>query len=397
MKKSLRFLLACMSIFALLALAACSNSTPDSSKEKETTTKTTASGDKIMYVGIMTPPTQLNPINARELNTQILSSILFESLFDLNENFEFLPKLADSMETEDNINFTVNLNKDAKWTDGEPFTTEDVLFTLKTMANPEVTSLGLQPLSVIEGLEANGTLAAGATEIAGVKVVDEHTFTVTTKVATDINYLKEKLGVDIRFLPEHVLKDEDPVNLHQSEFMRNPNVTNGAFTFVKLEADQYVEFAANKEYYRGTPKLEKIFFKVLPSTNLVAQLQTGEVHINHPGVGPIATDDLERVKNMSNVTLLNGHALYSQVVYVNLDTVSNEKARQALVQAMNRDLIIEQVQQGLAEPSDGPYPTGHPYSNKEKVYSYDPEAAKALLEEAGRFRKSIKLCRTNRE
>ncbi|WP_391117654.1 ABC transporter substrate-binding protein [Psychrobacillus sp. L3] len=391
MKKSKQKLFVFISIIFLLLLSACSQNTQDATSGKGKSSGSSSNGGKAIYIGMTTPPSQLNPINAKELNTQILSSILFESLFELDNSMEFLPKLGESMETEDNQNFVIKLNPKVKWTDGEPFTTEDIAFTLQTMANPKVVSVGLQSLSIIEGLSDNGTLPDGETEITGIEIIDPHTFNVHTKVPVDINFLKEKLGVDIRFLPKHVLKDVDPENLHQDPFMRNPNVTNGAFKLVKIANDQYVEFAANNDYYRGKPKLDKLFFKVLPSTNLVAQLQTGEIQMNSPSIGPIATDDLERVKNMSNVTLTTGESLFAQQLFVNLETITDKRVRQAIVQAIDRKVIVENVQHGMGEVTDGPYPPAHPYFNKDKeVYAYNPEKAKELLKAAGwDFNKTI--------
>jgi peptide/nickel transport system substrate-binding protein len=381
MKKWTKMLCIFACILSLIALAACSNSSEPSSSDSK---KSASKDGKTMFVGMTNPPATVNPINAVDVSSQIISGILFESLFDLDDQLNFVPKLAESMETEDNQNFVIKLNPNAKWTDGEPFTTKDIVFTLKLMTNPEVTSSGPQALSSIEGLDNKGMLPEGQTEISGLKIVDETTLNIKTKVPVDINLLMEKLGKDVRFLPEHILKDKDPATIHQDPFMQNPNVTNGAYTFLKYAKDQYVELSANREYYLGQPKIDKLFFKIMPSANLVAQLQTGEIHMNLPSVGPLAIEDLEKVKNMSNVTFIASEAMNAQQIFINLKNVSDKKVRQAIAYGIDREMMVEKLYKGEAEVTEGPYPSVHPYYNEEtKKYDYDPEKAKQLLKEAG--------------
>ncbi|MED1471835.1 ABC transporter substrate-binding protein [Bacillus salipaludis] len=391
MRKWTKKLFYTLCLLSLLMLAACSDSSKETTSTNSSGSGTTSKGEKTMYLGLTNPPGTLNPINAADVSSQIVTSILFETLYDLDDKLQFQPKLAESLESKDNQNYVLKLNPKAKWTDGQPFTAEDIVFTLQLMANPKVASTGLKGLSVINGLDNTGILPAGQKDITGLKVVDDHTLNIKTKNPIDPNYLKEQLGVNIRFLPKHVLKDVDPEQLQSNPFMQNPNVTNGAFKLVKFAKDQYVEFAANKDYYRGTPKLDKLFFKVLPSANLVAQLQTGEIQMTVPSVGPIAAEDYDKVKNMSTVNLVPGTPIYPQFLYYNVKTLSDVKARQAIAYAIDRKTIVDKLYKGQGEVNDGPFSTVHPYYNKNMTnYDYDPKKAKELLKEAGwDFNKTI--------
>jgi peptide/nickel transport system substrate-binding protein len=243
------FLMICS--MCLLALAACSSVSEPTPNETAGKSPAKSTGGKAVYIGITNPVATLNPINAKDTSSIKATSLLFDSLFDLDESLTFLPKLAESFETNDNQNYIIKLNPKAKWTDGQPLTADDVLFTLTVMANPKTISLGLQPLSIIDGLDENGRLPQGKTDISGVKIVDPHTLKITTKSPVDPNFLKEKLGVEILFLPKHILKDVEPEKLHQHPFMQKPNVTSGSFKVVEYSKDQFIEFEANKDYYRG--------------------------------------------------------------------------------------------------------------------------------------------------
>ncbi len=384
------YIFVCISI--LLAMTACSNQSQPTVNSNSSQPPLSA-GKKIIYVGITNPPATLNPIIAMDDTSQQLASILFESLYVLDESIRFQPKLAESFETTDNQNFVIKLNQKAKWTDGQPVTAEDILFTLQLMANPKVTSRGIQPLSVITGLDEQGRLPEGQTDIQGIKIVDPHTLTVHTKFPVDPTFLKEKLGVEIWFLPKHVLKDVEPEKLHQHPFMQKPNVTDGPFRVTELLKDQYVAFSPNKDYYRGKPKLDKLFFKVMPASNLVAQLQTGEIQMNFPAIGKIAVEDFEKVKNMSNVRTIQGMPFEYQMMFFNVKTIPDAKVRQAIAYAINRQFLVDNLLLGEGQVFEGPYTPIHPYYDKNITkYDYDPAKAKQLLQEAGwDFNKTIDL------
>lgn len=382
-------------VLCLLFLAACSGQgTSSSSGGEGTGGSSTSTGDnKVISIGIMNKVGSINPLNAVDQVALHIVGILFENLYDVNEDMEFVPRLVESFETEDNQTFTITLQKDANWSDGQPFTTEDVLFTLNLMANPEVQSRGLATLNVIEGLDENGRLLEGETSIKGIEIIDEKTFTVTTKKPVDMNFLKQNLGHLVHFVPKHVLKDIEPSELHQHPFMENPDVTNGPFTLEKLSSDSFVELNANPGYYRGAPKIGKLFFKVMPAANLVAQLQTEEIHMNYPGVGNIAVQDFEKVKNIAHISTTQGKPYFFQMMYFNTTTISDPDVRRALTHAINRPLIVDNLLKGQGEYVDGQLTTVHPYYNKDiEKYEYDPEKAKKLLEKSGwDFSKPINL------
>ena len=388
-----------LGVLLLAFLTACSgegtsSKSSFSTEEEGTSSSATSTGDnKGISIGIMNKVSTINPLSASDNASLHVVGILFENLYDVNESLEFVPKLAESFETEDNQTFTVTLQKDANWTDGQPFTSEDVLFTLNLMANPEVQSRGLATLNVIEGLDENGRLPEGETSIKGIEIIDEKTLTIRTKKPVDINFLKQNLGYLIHFVPKHVLKDIEPAELHQNPFMENPDVTNGPFTLEKWASDSFVELNANPDYYRGAPKINKLFFKVMPSANLVAQLQTGEIHMNVPGVGNIAVQDYEKVKNIAHIKTIEGKPFNFQMMYFNTKTMSDPNVRRAIVHALNRPLIVDNLLKGNGEIVDSQFTSIHPYYNKDiKPYKYDPEKAKDLLKAAGwDFNKPINL------
>lgn len=146
--------------------------------------------------------------------------------------------------------------------------------------------------------------------------------------------------------------------------LQNPNGTNGPFKFVEYKKDQYVEYAKNEEYYLGEVELDKLFIKIMPAANLVAQLQTGEIHMNAgAGIGKIAVQDYETVEKMEHVTLKKEETISYQVMLFNTKNITDAKVRQAFGYAVNRQNMVEKILKGYGEVADGPYTSINPYKD----------------------------------
>ncbi|MFS0868485.1 ABC transporter substrate-binding protein [Paenibacillus xylanilyticus] len=337
--------------------------------------------DQPLYIGLVNPVTTFDVFNLDNAGV-FVNSLMSDTLVAMNSEYGFDPKLAESIETTDNQNFTIKLKKNAKWSDGEPFTADDVEFTFRMFTDVNVKTL--LNMTFVTGLNEAGKREEGQTELGFYEKVDDYTFVIKTKNPMETNQFKSQFGTYFRFLPEHVLKDVAPVDLNKNEFMMNPTVTNGAYKFVKFAKDQYVQLTANEQYYEGAPNIKDIYIKMMPATNLAAQLQTGDIQLTSPGVGLIPVQDFDKVANMANVTTGYGDANNPNIMFINTKKFPDPKVRQAIAYAMNRQLIVDQLLKGQGELVDGMLGQNHPYYNKDiPLYSYDPEKAKALLEEAG--------------
>ncbi|RUS48760.1 ABC transporter substrate-binding protein [Cohnella sp. AR92] len=365
------------------ATSSPSASTASASNSPSASPETSPAKEKVVTIGIVNSPLTLNQINDQgDSASDTVLALINDSLLDINTSYEFLPKLADSVETQDNQTYVVKLNANAKWNDGQPFTTADVLFTLKTALNPKVESSFR--LNFIEGTNDAGKLEEGQTDISGLKIVDDHTFEVKTKTPIDPNIFKETFATKVYFLPEHVLKDVAPEQLATNPYFQKPEVTIGAFKLANFAKDQYTEVVRNDNYYRPVAKLDKIYVKVLPATNLVAELQTGGIQLNSLPVGLIPITEYDKVKALSNVNVDSSGPSEPAELFFNNKTLSDVKVRQAIAYALNRQLIVDQLLKGQAEVIDGSVPSDNPYYNKGiQLITYDPDKAKALLKESG--------------
>jgi peptide/nickel transport system substrate-binding protein len=382
-----------LAVSSVLLLAACGGGNTSTTAPSGgggtagSTTPAPAAGTNakgMMYLGMTNPPIIFNPINSVDVASTFTEKFMFDTFLEMEGPLKFVPRLADAIETTDNQTFTIKINKDAKWTDGTPVTAHDAAFTFNLIANPKVETAVGSYIAMFDGLGPDGKLKEGESSIPSVKIVDDKTLEFKTKAPLDPNMLKEQLGTKLMVLPKHVLEKVDPAGLSQDPFMQKPTVTNGAFKFVQYQKDQYIELAANPDYYRGKPALEKMFIKIMPSANLVAQLQTGEIHMNVAGgIGNIPTQDYDTVKSMQHLVSKAEPTFGFQTMMFNTEKV-DPKVRQAMAYAVDRKQIVEKLIRGYGEVVDGPYTSVSPYLDKSlQQYTYDTEKAKQLLQEAG--------------
>ena len=375
-KNSKKIMLAMLTMVLLLVLAACGND--DSSSEGKSSDK------NVVNVGVTYPASNINPLQPSGLVSTYVSNLLFLPLVDLDSDLNYQPMLADSITTEDNQTFTINLNKEAKWTDGTDITADDVIYTLELMTNPVVASNYAYMFGIVEGLDDFGYLPEGTTTISGVTKVDNDTVQMKTKNPTTLTIFQDTVGRYLLTLPKAQVETIAVEELNASDFMQKPTVTSGPFVISKIDRAHYVEMVPNKDYFKGASELDQLNFKVLQGNQIAAQLKSGEIDMNIPSAGVIPVSDFETVKGLNTLTTAYGEPLATQYMYINENKVADVKARQAISYAMNRQLIVDNLLKGAGEVTDGFFPSISPYLNEEvKPVKYDLEKAKKLLAESG--------------
>ncbi|MFC7405635.1 ABC transporter substrate-binding protein [Georgenia alba] len=379
-----RPVLAAASAAALLALTACGGGFSEQQAEDQGDQGQGGGGGETLVIGTINPPASFDPINQTDVGGQWANQFVLDTLLNQPEPLEFTPELAEEFGTEDNQTFTFTLNPDATWSDGEPITAEDVVFTLNLIAHPEsLTSRGAN-ISTLTGVDgATGKLPDGETEIPGLVAVDEQTVQFETKAPVDPNYIYEMIGSTIPVLPEHHLADVPPADFGESEFAQLPDVTSGAYTYTSYTDDVSIEYAANEDYYRGAPQIPSIAMRIMPAANLAGDLQAGAIHMNSGGgIGNIPVQDMPTVEGLENVTTSIDPTIGFQTMMFNLQTVEDVNVRQAIAHAVNREQIVDQLLRGNGEIIDGPYTSQSPYLDEGlETTQYDPDRARELLEE----------------
>lgn len=313
----------------------------------------------------------LNPLYATTNSEKALSKLMFATLATIDYSGHVGLGLAASIVPDDTGKvWSVTLKEDLKWSDGEPITIEDVLFTVNLMKDPT----------------ANTIYAANFSGVT-VDLVDDVLVFGLPSAYADFN-----ATLNIPILPKHILADVPASQLLEHSFSNNP-VTSGAFMFnatqnLSNDGGKIIYLAANPYYYKGAPMLNSFAIHTYStSEDIVRALSSGEV----TATAELSAADSELLAPglvyEKKTTLANG-------VYAFLNTsssiMSNVEVRRALQEGIN----MKSVRAVL----DGEEPLDYPILRSEielseypALLDYDPEAARAAIEAAGASDQIIRL------
>jgi peptide/nickel transport system substrate-binding protein len=313
---------------------------------------------------------------------RFVDDLIFSRLLKYDDQLNVVPSLAESYDvSEDGTSYTFHLRQDVKWQDGEPFTAADVEWTLKFLMEPDFSGTRYGNVKPIVGAEAyhNGE----STEVPGIEVLDDYTIRLTT--AEPFAPFLELVGTVLWILPKHIMADTPAAEMDKHWMSQTPTVGTGPCKFVQYVTDQYVELERNEEYYLGRPHIEKFIIKIVKPDVALAQFEKGELDAT-TYVGDMVPADLEKLQSLDNirvVTMSNGQ--FQQMNINQRDPIFQDvRVRQAIVYAIDREAMGEQLLKGQAVIANGPIPPFSPYFNTDSlIYEYDPDKAKQLLEEAG--------------
>ena len=348
-------------------------------------TKTKAASDTL-YIGMSNPPEFFNPLVNPGVAGKFAIRFMYDSLLGMPEPNHFTPALADSFESKDNQNFVIKLNPKAKWTDGQPLTADDVVFTLNLIANPKVETSKGSFIKMLDGVDDDKKKKKGLSAIPVLVAVDANKKKKKTRVPVDPDYLKSFLGFEVFITPKHIFEKIEPAAIASSEAATHPTVTSGPFQFVTYKTNDYVEYKANPNYYKGAPKLNKVFIRLMNGTNLVTALKAGNIQMAAGGgVGIIPLKDLGILEKDSNLIVKTVPSFMSQFLDVNNSRPEyNVAFRKAVTTAINRKHIVDQLFKGKAQLIPTIYtPLSPVYDKSVQPLAYDVEKAKQLLKESG--------------
>ena len=393
MKKRNRILSLLLAGVMALGLTACGASNAGAAADEtgsaavsteSASSDTAASGEKIINVGVTNTIGSINPLllNGGEIN-KYATGLMFLPLMELDADLNFEDMLADSITTEDNKNFIVHIDDAATWSDGTPVTADDVVYTALRLASPVIGNTAMM-YYVFEGVGDDGFVEEGAESIDGIQKVDDKTVQFTTKEEMPITTFENSYARYLLTLPKHVIEQYSEEELSTADWFNHPDVVSGPFIVTDFDVDHYISYEANKDYWKGAPKIDKLNIKIVDGSQLYAGLQSGEIDITQQTMSDIPQEDYESVEALDNVDVVYGSPVTNQSVFIQTKNVPDVKVRQAMLYAIDRQQILEELLNGHGEIVDGFLSSASPfYDDSLTPVSYDPEKAKALLEEAG--------------
>lgn len=266
--------------------------------------------------------------------------------------------------SEDGMTYTFTLRDDVVWSDGEPFTADDVVFTYTEMEQEENLGWAYSQLVYNEGTVA-------------IEKVDDYTVSFTFPFATPtaIEMLSQ-----IFIMPEHIYKDVE--DYEHNDYNMN-SVGTGPYKLVEYQPGTYLRFEANDSYFKGQPGIGTIVFQIIENADTaVMALQNGEIDAYQVTPTEAQRIDLEAC-NLSSYSYTEGRVGY---MMINCNRVTDEKVRKAILYALDK-----QTMNDAAFLSDEYYLTPYTflplnsqfYSEDVEKYERDLDKTAQLLAEAG--------------
>ncbi len=288
---------------------------------------------------------------------------------------EVFPTIENGGVSADGKTITYKLKKDLKWTDGEPLTSADLRFTWQTIMNPE--NQGIPTRS-------------GYDQIESIDTPDPQTAVVKFKeyYAPWASLFAQTGVAGTGLLPEHVLKDAG--SLDGSDFVLKSPITAGPYKVVDVVKGDRIQLEAADTYWRGRPKIDTIYIKVVPDReSVLAGLRTGDLDVGND----FAEADIPNLEAVETINTFAQVTPNFEHYFFNLGTkaygvegpcaLQDVRVRQALTYAIDRFTIADQLLYGKTRVVAGLWPNS-PFENTDlKPYAYDPDKAKELLDEAG--------------
>lgn len=328
-----------------------------------------------------TRPSFLNPLFSSAGVEQGVARQIFGALVKLTADLEVVPDLAETIDVSaDAKTYTFHLKQDLMFSDGQPLTAQDVVFTIERAVDERTGSFWRSRLLEIEGAAEYGDQRSET--ISGLEAPDEHTVTMTLTQPNSVWLVTLADFAGLGILPAHALQDIPPEQLAETDFFQ-PLPSAGAFTFDEWQADQYLAIKRNDNYGGGpAANLDRILLRVLSDANVgAAQLETGELDLM-----TLSRPEVERLEELPDLTVSKTPSPSLAYITCNLDRpfLQDKRVRQAMAHALDREGIVAALLGGEAEivnsPIYGPEWMGTPEGLNE--YPYDPAVAQELLSAA---------------
>ncbi|HBM48157.1 MAG TPA: peptide ABC transporter substrate-binding protein [Lachnoclostridium sp.] len=296
---------------------------------------------------------------------------------DADGNSKIVPSLAENWDiSDDGLEYTFHLRQGVKFHNGNDFTAEDVAYTFHRMLTVE----GGVNTEFIDQIKGADELLAGETDtLEGVEVVDDYTIKVT---------LKEPFAGFLASIssPGVSIYDSEATEAAGDQFGMDPAVTvgTGPFEFSSWSFNNQLVLTRNEDYWKGASKLPGVVIKIIPDTETQSMMfESGELDILDLDY---AADSVDRFTETYPDQIVQGPRV--GIVYFtmnfNKEPFQDVRVRKAVQMSIDRQAILDALYGGRGQVEQGIFPHGLiGFNPDQEEIKYDPEAAKALLAEAG--------------
>ena len=407
MKKQSMAILSSLAVVVVLGACSPKNSTneaDDSNAQSRTfATEVTHEGTPIKGGTLKYAIVSASPFNglfidelSSDSTDSSLSGYVDGTMFEFDENRKLVNSGLASIEFDvPGKSATISLNsKDYKWSDGQPVTIDDYIFTYEGIGHKDYTGIRYDAnYKNIEGMEEYHE--GKASSITGLEKLDNYSVKIHYKEMSP-SMLIAGGPVSAYIMPKHIFSTIPVADWEQSDYVRGTKVVGlGAFTIESITPGEAVTFKANEYYYKGRPKIDKVVAEIVSPDSIVSEMKAGKYDI-----ATMPRAQFETYKDLQNITLLGSFESAYEYIAFQLGkwdeslgkNVMNPNAkmsdpilRQAIAYALDIDQAGKSLYNGLQRGTNSliiPF-FKDIYNKDQEGFTYNPEKAKKMLDDAG--------------
>ncbi|MGB6443237.1 MAG: ABC transporter substrate-binding protein [Thermoplasmata archaeon] len=332
-----------------------------------TTREARAAGSSVLVVAQQSDPGVLNNMLGDTLGSFFVNQNVYQELVQLNYNGTgVIPQLAYAWNvSSDNLNYTFHLHTGVEWSDGQPFTAADVVYTMDTAMSLPAWYIGY---------------------LFGVTHVYEDdpynvSFVLSTPNAGWLTQFAFGCGFGLNILPAHLYQG---TNVTTNPHNQDP-IGTGPYLFAGHVAGQSITLKANPNYWGGEPSIQTVIIDIIPSVGTTLEdLQQGTVQYVNTFDNPVDFSQVPPLVGTDNIVISHptGGVITTVLFNTNATPFNNQLVREAFAYGINRTELADKAYFDYASAMYGFYLTG-PWFNSSAQIPYDPAKAEALLTEAG--------------
>jgi peptide/nickel transport system substrate-binding protein len=330
-----------------------------------------AAAKKVATFSWTQEPDSLNPFYSDMWFASLMHQIYLCWAWQYDDQAVAYPHLVTEMPepTNEGLTITLNLRDNITWSDGEPITSADFLFTYDMIMDDANAVNSQYPYDYLDSVETP----------------DEHTVVMNFSepfAAWEANFWH---GI----LPKHILQPifDAEGSLAEAAWNEAPAVGCGPYVFSEWESGSFIRFEKSDNYWLGEANIDEIFFQFVPDD----AAQTAAMIAGDADLGTFPPlSDIPTLRD-AGVEVLSVNGGYSEIWFFNFRDMSSPGARdlnvrKAVAMALNRDAIVNDILLGLSKPGEtiwDPLAAAGYVSSEIVPWTYDPEGAKTLLETSG--------------
>lgn len=365
MKKTKKWIsvISVLSMLIMLLLTGCGGSNNDKSN-KSNGGKGNAAEEKTMVIPVMNDISSFYTVGTDDLSSQVISPG-FDNLFTVAGNGEINYYLAESCTlSDDGCVYTVKLREDATFSDGEPVTADDLVFS---MSSDQADFMQYYPYFACSGVT--------------VKKIDD--LTVSISIEKPNNGFIQRIGT-CRVMPSHLYDGAAGEEVMACEGAMS-GVGCGPYKMTEWKKGESITYEKRDNYYGNQPDIDKIVFKVMPDASAQElAFKNGEISMLRLS----SKEQLEEYSADEAYTVFNFPEQRVNFLTVNASSkiITSAESRQAIIAGVNPQEIVDQVygSDELAKVAGGMYVNATEYFDTSmENYTYDQELAKKLVKESG--------------